>query len=43
MGSIKQKKVINMNNVFDDRFLDIKNIYLSFFSMNCPACSSGNS
>ena len=32
MGSIRQRKVINMNYVFDDRFLDIKNIYLFLFN-----------
>jgi len=32
MGTIKQNKVINMNQVFDDHFLDINTLYLFHFN-----------
>jgi len=32
MGTIKQSKVINMNQVFDDHFLDINTLYLFHFN-----------
>ena len=32
MGTIRQRKVINMNNVFDDHFLDVNTIYLFLFN-----------
>jgi len=32
MGNIEQQKVVNMNNVFDDHFLDINTLYLYHFN-----------
>jgi hypothetical protein len=32
MGTIEQQRVINMNQVFDDHFLDINTLYLFHFN-----------
>ncbi len=32
MGNIEQQKVINMNNLFDDHFLNVKTLYLYHFN-----------
>jgi hypothetical protein len=32
MGNIEQQKVVNMNNVFDDHFLDVNTLYLFHFN-----------
>ena len=32
MGNIEQQKVVNMNNVFDDHFLDVNTLYLYHFN-----------
>jgi hypothetical protein len=32
MGNIEQQKVVNMNSVFDDHFLDVKTLYLFHFN-----------
>ena len=32
MGNIEQQKVVNMNNLFDDHFLDVNALYLFHFN-----------
>ena len=40
MENIEQQKVVNMNHVFDDHFLDINTLYLYHFN-ELPSLHSG--